>query len=184
MAGFWRLSAESRGLVVTVEATIEGTTEDGWRGEVTTVPFDTLEAQGPGFGPVRDRLAAAVLVQAATGIMPLPAQSLDAIRVMATSVTHYPRGVEREGPQVSIPAIADRDAATWCAVTTGAAGPLGGTAAIGATVRAAQDALAQMLLLAMDVGIDGLPDTWCGIQLLTLTRKTYPVAALSASAAP
>lgn len=122
MAGFWRLSAESRGLVVTVEATIEGTNEDSWRGEVTTVPFDTIEAQGPGFGPVRDRLAAAVLVQAVTGIMPLPAGSLDAVRVMATSVTHYPRGVEREGPQVSIPAIADRDAA-------GPAGPHSGTLA-------------------------------------------------------
>src|ERR1700733_1563475 len=180
MAAFWRLDTEPRGLVLTVQATIEGTVEDGWRGEVTTVPFDALAAQGPGFGPVRDQLAAATLAEAAAGILPVPAQAIDAIRVMATSVTSYPRGGEYDGPLVSVPALADRDATTWCAVTAGAAGSLGGTIALGATVQAAQDALAEILMLAMDVGIDGIRETWCGIRLLTMTRKTYPTRLLSA----
>jgi hypothetical protein len=77
--------------------------------------------------------------------------------------------------------LADRDATTWYTGTPAAAGPLGGLAALGATVRAAQDVLAELLMLAMDVGIDGIPDNWCGIQLLTLTRKTYPARLLSAS---
>ena len=66
-------------------------------------------------------------------------------------------------------------------MTVPAAGPLGGTAAAGDTLPGARDILAEMLMVALEVGIDGLPEDWSGIRLHTLTRKTYPAGVLSTS---
>jgi hypothetical protein len=53
-------------------------------------------------------------------------------------------------------------------------------AALGDTLAKARDVLAETLMIALEIGVDGLPADWSGIRLLTTTRKTYPVTALSA----
>ena len=180
MAIYWGVSAEPRGLVLTVEAMIDGTDETSWSGRVATLSFDGVSMTGHSYEDVRHALAAAVLTAAEDGAMPVPADQLGAVRIMSTSAAGYERGGEYGGPVITIPAVADRDAVTWCAATVTAAGPLGGQAALGDTLAKARDVLAETLMIALEIGVDGLPADWSGIRLLTTTRKTYPVTALSA----
>jgi hypothetical protein len=179
MTAYWNLSKESAGLVLTAEAMFEGDADVGWRGQVTTVPFGGRVTRGAALGQVRERLARIVLAQVNGGELPLPPGLVSAIRLMSVTTTYYPRG-EMGGPAIVVPAVADRDGSTWSVMTAATAGLLARQAAAGATISDARDALAEGFLLALEVGIDGLPQEWSGIRLYTLTRKTYPVAQLSA----
>ncbi len=176
MTAYWNLSEESAGLVLTAEAMFEGDANVGWRGQLTTVPFGGRVIRGAAFEQVRQRLARVVLEQVNGGELAVPVALVGAIRLMSVTTACYPRG-KTGGPAIVIPAVADRDGSAWSVVT--AAGLLARQAAVGATISDAQDVLAKGLLLALEVGIDGLPEEWSGIRLYTLTRKTYPVAQLS-----
>jgi hypothetical protein len=181
MAAYWRLGAEPRGVVITVEATIEGAGETGWYGQLTTVPFGKITAEGNSHSSVREQLAKGVLAEIGAGAVPVPTSMVDAVRVMSTSAARYLRGGDDpSGPVISVPAIADSDGSRWCAATVSAAGHLSRQAAFGETISAACDALADGVMLALEVGVDGLRHDWSGIRLLILTRKTYPAGILPA----
>jgi hypothetical protein len=178
MTAYWVISAEPRGLVLTIEAMIDGADKTGWSGRVATLPFEGISTTGHSHDNVRRSLAAAVLAAAAAGAVPVPAGQVSAVRVMSTSAAEYTRGSGQQGPVIAVPAVADRDAVTWCAATITAAGPLSGQASLGDTLAMARDILAETLMIALEIGIDGLPASWSGIRLLTTTRKTYPVTSL------
>jgi hypothetical protein len=75
------------------------------------------------------------------------------------------------------------DVLTWCAATGRAAGPLGGQVALGVTVHVVRGTLAEMLVLAMEVGIDGLPEKLVQHPAADARRKTYPAGLLAAAVA-
>lgn len=179
MTAYWNLTEEPVGRVLTVEAMFEGDAGAGWRGQVTTVPFGGRIVRGADFGLVRERLARIVLAQVKSGQLPLPADAISAIRLMSVTAACYPRG-QADGPAIVVPAVADRDGGAWLVATASVAGPLSGQGGAGPTISDAQDALAEVLMIALEVGIDGVAPEWSGIRLYTLTRKTYPVTDLSA----
>jgi hypothetical protein len=180
MGCYWGLSAEPGGLVLSVEAVTEQA-DGGWSGGVTTLPFGAVTADAATHEQVRVQLARSVLAVIRAGTISVPPGDVSAVRLFSTSVTDYPRGGARPGPWICVPAVADRDGDRWRAAAVAAAGPLGGTAAAGETLAAACEALASLLMVALEVGIDGMPEGWTGIMLFMLTRKTYPAAMLSAS---
>jgi hypothetical protein len=180
MSCYWGISTEPGGLVLSVEAVTEQA-DGGWSGGVTTLPFGAVAADAATHEQVRVQLARMVLAVVRAGTIAVPPDGVSAVRLFSTSVADYPRGGNWPGASICVPSVADRTGDGWQAVAAPAAGPLGGTAAAGDTLPAARDALADLLMVALDVGIDGMPEDWAGIMLFTLTRKTYPAAVLSAS---
>lgn len=174
MAAYWWLTTEQRGLVLIVEATINGTHDAGWAGEVTSLPFTHLATTGGSHSEVREQLARDVLAEVTAGILPVPGSSVDAVRILSTSATTHLRGGEADGPVITVPAIAERGHQAWRAQTHPSAGLLAGRQATGPDMAAARDELATSLMMDMEIGIEGIPANWSGIQMLTTTPKTYP----------
>jgi hypothetical protein len=164
----WNTSDPS---IVEVQAAVTG--GDTWTGQLFGIGGEAETA--PDFNALRAKLAQRVWQKVGEGEISVPASKIERVRVFSHTRFSYDRQGEFSGPAVTIQAQADLIGGSWMAA---ADVPFPG---VGTLVCKAEDFptvredLAATLLSALEVGIEGVPDTWSGLKLVVKTRKTFRV---------
>ncbi|WP_046469466.1 hypothetical protein [Allosalinactinospora lopnorensis] len=168
----WNMAGES---VVCVHA-IVASSKEGWHGQLFGIDAPTATAVD--FKSARVDLASQVWKLIQGGEVSVPMTAIEKVRVYAHTVFDFPRKGDFSGAPVTVQAVADLTPEGWMAGTDSPYAGLGECLGKGGTFAEARDTLADNLLMALEVGVEAVPDDWSGLKLVMKTRKSYEVASL------